>query len=312
MYASMPISNALSSLLFHMQRPTFLTSRIIVAAFFCVLIVYHLASLSRFPDLSFPFRYNRNVHVIEQLHKQALARHHARISRQSPDLATAIANYRKRYSTDPPRGFTKWFEAAQAANSTIIDDFDLIREQLASFRHYLDNKFDLTVTADDRAVFASSRLLHVCFGSDELEINGFQEEWFVSALREMMQSFDHEIPELCILMNTLDEPREILPAGVLPEALQPDEHSLSFRHVNGHQNLCKPPQTHEFTNANRKIRVRDLPSVLATQPRCSTINRKAHNRTKSRPPNSAPYHKLHDRNRHLRPSQSPQRLPAIA
>lgn len=179
----------------------------------------------------------RRVHPIEKLHRQALRRHEALVARQSADLESAVDSYRKRYGEEPPLGFEHWFKQAKDANSSIIDDFDLTREQLTPFSHYLANKYDLNLTSADKMTLSSARLLQVCFGEGDIKFEGYQEEWYVQGLKTMLKSYAHELPPLCILVNLLDEPREVLPDGVLPSHLQPEGHSLSFRQFTGHTKL---------------------------------------------------------------------------
>lgn len=59
----------------------------------------------------------------------------AQKAKQSRTLKDAIRSYRKRYKRYPPPGFDEWYHFARHHNSSIIDDFDQIDEDLAPFRN---------------------------------------------------------------------------------------------------------------------------------------------------------------------------------
>ena len=176
------------------------------------------------------------VHPVDVLHSDAVQKHHKFTSRQSTTLEQAVSTYRRRYDEEPPPGFSHWVKKAQEWNSTVTDDYDAIRDQLKPFRHYLRNRYDLNLTQDDVGALWNERLLQVCFRDHgKLEFAGYQEEWFVNAFQGSVGDFANQIPELCILVNTLDEPRSILGPGELPKALRAQRHSLSITHVPNHK-----------------------------------------------------------------------------
>ena len=53
--------------------------------------------------------------------------------RQSTTLKKAVAEYKRRYGRDPPKGFDQWWDFAQRNNVKIIDDYDTLYEDLGPF-----------------------------------------------------------------------------------------------------------------------------------------------------------------------------------
>lgn len=56
-----------------------------------------------------------------------------KVDGQSKTLKAAVAEYKKRYKRNPPKGFDQWFAFAQKANFVMMDEFDAIFEDLEPF-----------------------------------------------------------------------------------------------------------------------------------------------------------------------------------
>ncbi|KAJ7925541.1 hypothetical protein B0H13DRAFT_2569336, partial [Mycena leptocephala] len=63
----------------------------------------------------------------------AETRFRAKLAQQSPTLAAAVAEYKRRYPHAPPRGFSAWYALAVQHAFMIIDEFDAVVEDLAPF-----------------------------------------------------------------------------------------------------------------------------------------------------------------------------------
>lgn len=63
----------------------------------------------------------------------AAAKYHALLSRQSRSLSSAVAEYRRKYKRDPPKGFDDWYAFAKANKVKFIDEYDGMVEDLAPF-----------------------------------------------------------------------------------------------------------------------------------------------------------------------------------
>jgi hypothetical protein len=55
---------------------------------------------------------------------EAERRFRALLSRQSRSLRAAVAEYKRRYGRNPPKGFDAWWRFAQANNVKMIDEYD--------------------------------------------------------------------------------------------------------------------------------------------------------------------------------------------
>lgn len=56
-----------------------------------------------------------------------------RLTKQSKTLPEAVAEYKRRYGRDPPRGFDHWWDFAKEHDFKLVDEFDAIVEDLAPF-----------------------------------------------------------------------------------------------------------------------------------------------------------------------------------
>ncbi|EPS39268.1 hypothetical protein H072_6956 [Dactylellina haptotyla CBS 200.50] len=138
-------------------------------------------------------------HPIEKLYLQNTRKFEKLLARQSKTPEEAIKAYKKRYSRDPPPGFSKWVRYALAQKSAIIDDYDIIEERLAPFRAI--SPFDLdrrikawTVTAD-------------AFETIKIRDGKYAEggEQFKTSVDDIVD----QLPDMDVLLNWLDEPRII-------------------------------------------------------------------------------------------------------
>ena len=55
------------------------------------------------------------------------------ISKQSSSLEAAVAEYRRRYKRDPPKGFDDWYAFAKDNDVKIIDEYDGMVNDFAPF-----------------------------------------------------------------------------------------------------------------------------------------------------------------------------------
>ena len=72
-------------------------------------------------------------HPIPKLMADAEAAFREKLERQSKTLEEAVAEYRRRYGRNPPRGFDDWWKFAQEHNVLMVDEYDNINEDLAPF-----------------------------------------------------------------------------------------------------------------------------------------------------------------------------------
>ena len=72
-------------------------------------------------------------HPIPQLMAEAEEKFKQLLSRQSTTLKRAVAEYKRRYGRNPPKGFDQWWDFVQKHNVKIVDDYDAIFEDLNPF-----------------------------------------------------------------------------------------------------------------------------------------------------------------------------------
>lgn len=89
---------------------------------------------AQWPSIIFPFSPRINqIHPIEDLVLKSRAEFSAMVERQSKSLPDAIQEYQRRYHRAPPPGFDLWYQMAQEANTTLIDEYDLLMQDLEPF-----------------------------------------------------------------------------------------------------------------------------------------------------------------------------------
>lgn len=86
--------------------------------------------------LSFPRNRDSNMlveHPIPKLMADAEQKFKALLLKQSKTLSEAVAEYRRRYGRNPPRGFDEWWKFATENNVKLTDEFGAIAEDLEPF-----------------------------------------------------------------------------------------------------------------------------------------------------------------------------------
>jgi hypothetical protein len=128
--------------------------------------------------------------------------------RQSGALEEAEVDYHRRYGRAPPPGFREWFRYAIAHGSVLIDDFDQINDNLSPFREIrpLQLRESIEYVAStypdnlERREIRNGRYYGVDTG------------WASHAgdLGKLLEDVLQHIPDVVFVINTLDEPREIM------------------------------------------------------------------------------------------------------
>ncbi|KAF8838709.1 glycosyltransferase family 90 protein [Paxillus ammoniavirescens] len=72
-------------------------------------------------------------HPIPKLMADAEDKFRKLLEKQSKTLPEAVAEYKRRYRRDPPRGFDEWWQFAKDNNVKLVDEFDAIVEDLEPF-----------------------------------------------------------------------------------------------------------------------------------------------------------------------------------
>ena len=143
-------------------------------------------------------------HPIEILTQAQKDTFEAFITGQSATFSDAVTTYRAKYKRHPPPGFYDWYVFARKQNSQVIDDFDSIYRDLEPFwgmppdqiRQHLQCLRTQNIP----------HLLHVSIR------NGVPDEKTLAsegAYEKMIKKFAHDLPDMDLSINLLDEPRVV-------------------------------------------------------------------------------------------------------
>lgn len=100
-------------------------------------------------------------HPIPRLMSEAEENFKQMISRQSTTLKKAVAEYKRRYGRNPPKGFDHWWDFVQKHKVKIVDDYDAVFEDLAPFWDMSGEEFRtrVDVVRETPSTTSSSRWL---------------------------------------------------------------------------------------------------------------------------------------------------------
>ena len=125
----------------------------------------------------------------------------ALLSKQTHDVASAAAAYRKRRGRHPPPGFEAWFEFAKDKGAIMVEDFwDQIYHDLGPFwglpaEQIRRDAKDYEMTINVRNGKASA-------GSD----------WFWTQIwLDLIRTIESHLPDMDLALNAMDEPRLVVP-----------------------------------------------------------------------------------------------------
>jgi hypothetical protein len=142
-----------------------------------------------------------NAHPIDTLIKSAESTFKDLLKKESHDLPSAAAEYRKRRGRHPPPGFDDWFKFAQENGAIMVEDFfDQIYHDLGPFwglppSTMRKESWDFEMTINVRNHNASA-------GSD----------WFWTQIwLNLTQTIEHLLPDMDLALNAMDEPRIVVP-----------------------------------------------------------------------------------------------------
>ncbi|PNS19645.1 hypothetical protein CAC42_7489 [Sphaceloma murrayae] len=146
---------------------------------------------------------SRADHPVKVFAQNARADFFKMIDRQSRTYTEAVAEYRRRYSRDPPPGFRKWYEYAKKHNSVIIDDYDMINENMAPYWNMTPRQVRALLDRGSRG----PALFNVSVNSGIMAMSGdhYIGKEFISTLSDIAK----DLPDFQILLNPMDEPRVV-------------------------------------------------------------------------------------------------------
>ncbi|KNG52081.1 glycosyltransferase family 90 protein [Stemphylium lycopersici] len=150
-------------------------------------------------------------HPIELIIRKAQQDFDRLVNQQSKTLQSAEAEYRKRYSRNPPPGFDKWFSYAQSKQSVLIDDFDMINEDLKPFWKIAPQRLRESV---DHVSSFDHLALRKC-GFTDGQYHGQGGGWIVEDLGKLLEDVSKDIPNVDFAFDVVDEPRVVITRHML-------------------------------------------------------------------------------------------------
>ncbi|EWC48594.1 hypothetical protein DRE_01816 [Drechslerella stenobrocha 248] len=145
---------------------------------------------------------------------------------QSVSFSRVVAKYRRKYGRHPPPRFDEWYMFARERRCVNFDDFDQIMDDLRPFWGIPPAKIRATVRAMDTPDSKVSILR--------------PDAWRHVVFKNMLATIVQYLPDLDIAMNTLDEPRVVVPWQEVQKMLAIEQ-----------RNRIQPPKSvNEFTKIN--------------------------------------------------------------
>jgi hypothetical protein len=105
--------------------------RVVVYAALVLVALFQLAR-TLFPASDIGFS-SAPSHPIPNLMASAEAKYRKLVGKQSATLEAAVAEYKRRYKRDPPKGFDDWIAFAKDNDVKIIDEYDSMMGDLEPF-----------------------------------------------------------------------------------------------------------------------------------------------------------------------------------
>ncbi|KAJ5303871.1 Thiamine transporter thi9 [Penicillium atrosanguineum] len=163
--------------------------------------------------------FDSSAHPIHHLAAQAESRFNMMIKSQSQTLHACCAEYERRYGRKPPLHFDKWFRAARKQGFLLTDEFDSMMANLeplwgvapSDIRARLENVIAAS-QGEGMYRFTVSQGTKPLFHNPPDWMGQIFSPWFDS---EILQT----LPNLTLAMNTMDEPKVVVPHDMLSHVL---------------------------------------------------------------------------------------------
>lgn len=163
-----------------------------------------------------------NKHPIKKLMRDARARQDDLLSKRSYDVKAAASQYRARRGRHPPPGFDKWFEAALANNSIVVEDyFDRIYKDLTPFWAIDTNTIKNRAHSWPWVVRVRNG---TAYGDGDVE---GRVPW-LQLWTGLVKEFAKHMPDIDMPINYMDEPRLLVPFDEISKLVASAEKSKTM------------------------------------------------------------------------------------
>ncbi|THH19546.1 hypothetical protein EW146_g1646 [Bondarzewia mesenterica] len=153
-------------------------------------------------------------HPISKLMEEAETKFRKLLAKQSQTIEAAVAEYKKRYHRDPPKGFDAWWKFAQENNVRMVDEYDGLMDDLEPFWEMTGAEFrrkavqagqlpsvDLVRIRDGEAEAINTK---PTFDDDDISMRA-------KSFLLMISKFQHTLPDMDFAVNARAEGRVLVP-----------------------------------------------------------------------------------------------------
>lgn len=154
-------------------------------------------------------------HPIPKLMADAREAFDRKLNGQSKSLSEAVAEYRRRYKRDPPKGFDLWYEFATQNGHVMVDEYDQLFHDLEPFWQ-LSGK-ELRHRCVDVGYLPSVDLVRIENGTTktiDFSKKGFEDSEVgarAKGFRVMLEKFQKHLPDMDFPINEKAEGRILVP-----------------------------------------------------------------------------------------------------
>lgn len=155
-----------------------------------------------------------NFHPIDMLVYQAKSQYdqYRADATRSSSLGEAVAQYRQRYSRNPPPGFDVWYQYAMNRSSVIIDNYDQIHNDLLPLWALTPNELRVSTWEMVSNPWNEISGITVRRGIATVQDNVLPtHRWMLEGVAIFMNSFAQYLPDMDLAFNLNDEPRVAIP-----------------------------------------------------------------------------------------------------
>lgn len=144
------------------------------------------------------------------------------LKKESKDLKSAAAEYRKRRGRHPPPGFDTWFKFAQDNDAVMVEDFfDQIYHDLGPF-------WGIPASTMRKESWDYEMTLHIRGHNATAGSTWFWTQIWLN----LTKTIEHMLPDMSLPLNAMDEPRIVAPWEEVNEYMEIERSTRSMAPVN--------------------------------------------------------------------------------
>ena len=161
-------------------------------------------------------------HPIDELIQGAENLFEDLLKKESKDLKSAAAEYRKRRGRHPPPGFDTWFKFAQDNGAVMVEDFwDQIYHDLGPF-------WGLPASTMRKEAWDYEMTIHVRGQNASASSTWFWTQIWLN----LTKTIEHMLPDMSLALNAMDEPRIVSPWEKINEYMEIERSTRSMPPAN--------------------------------------------------------------------------------